>query len=102
MLKSPYKIEHRSPVKRVPKSVDGWWNTLEWEEVADDYVIGQKNDGTPIYASELNKQLPCVITENKDIFRNRCYYQKKTEHIKLFDNRGITNGSLPNFFLRKR
>lgn len=51
-MKSPYKnilrmpvpaeplAKHWSPVKRVPKSVDGWWNVLEWEYTeADDYGV---------------------------------------------------------------
>lgn len=49
-MKSPYKnilrmpvpaeplIKHWSPVKKIPKSVDGWHNVLEWEDVeADEY-----------------------------------------------------------------
>lgn len=32
-MESIYKIRHWSPVKRVPKSCDGWWNVTEWEEV---------------------------------------------------------------------
>ena len=37
-MKSPYKIKHWSPVKKIPKSVDGWYNVLEWEDVeADEY-----------------------------------------------------------------
>ena len=39
-MKSPYKIKHWSPVKKIPKSVDGWGNVLEWEDVeADEYGI---------------------------------------------------------------
>ena len=30
-MKCPYNIKHWSPVRRVPKSVDGWGNVLEWE-----------------------------------------------------------------------
>ena len=31
-------IKHWSPVKKIPKSVDGWYNVLEWEDVeADEY-----------------------------------------------------------------
>lgn len=37
-MNSPYKVKHWSPVKKVPKSVDGWYNVLEWEDVeADEY-----------------------------------------------------------------
>lgn len=37
-MTSPYKVKHWSPVKRIPKSVDGWYNVLEWENVdADEY-----------------------------------------------------------------
>ena len=32
-MDSPYKVKHWSPVKRIPKSVDGWWNVLEWEDI---------------------------------------------------------------------
>ena len=39
-MESPYKIKHWSPVKRVPKSVDPYWNVVEWEEIhADEYEI---------------------------------------------------------------
>ena len=42
-MTSPYKVKHWSPVKRIPKSVDGWYNVLEWEDVdADEY----KNPGS--------------------------------------------------------
>lgn len=38
MLKSPYKIKHWSPVKKVPKSVDQYWNVIEYEDIeADEY-----------------------------------------------------------------
>ena len=37
-MKSPYKIKHWSPVRRVPKTFDNWWNVLEFEEIeADEY-----------------------------------------------------------------
>lgn len=37
-MESPYKIKHWSPVKKIPKSVDGWGNVLEWKTVeADEY-----------------------------------------------------------------
>ena len=37
-MKSPYNIKHWSPVKKIPKSVDGWWNVLEWDDIdADEY-----------------------------------------------------------------
>lgn len=40
-MKSPYNIKHWSPVKKVPKSVDGWWNPTEWEDIeADEYKEG--------------------------------------------------------------
>ena len=112
MLKSPYKIKHWSPVQKVPKSVDPYWNVVEWEKIyADEYakdiyeqlmaayeqfmirlkkvddadknyilnmlsthpflaynsstdeftmlqyddpVVAEKNDGTPIYSSEMD------------------------------------------------
>ena len=105
-MESPYKIKHWSPVKKVPKSVDGWGNVVEWEEIhADEYamdiyeqfmvrlkkvddadknyilnmlskhpflaynpstdeftmlqyddpVVAEKNDGTPIHSSEIDR-----------------------------------------------
>ena len=33
MLKSPYKIKYWSPVKKVPKAYDPYWNVIEWEEI---------------------------------------------------------------------
>lgn len=37
-MESPYNIKHWSPVKEVPKSIDGWGNVLEWEQIdADEY-----------------------------------------------------------------
>lgn len=32
------KVKHWSPVKRVPKTCDPYWNVTEWEDVeADEY-----------------------------------------------------------------
>lgn len=57
-MESPYKIKHWSPVKRVPKSVDCWGNTIEYEEVsADEYADRQKmamNDIFDFVGQEFN------------------------------------------------
>lgn len=40
-MESPYKIKHWSPVKRVPKAYDQYWNPTEWEDIeADEYKEG--------------------------------------------------------------
>ena len=62
-MKSPYKIKHWSPVKRVPKSVDGWYNVLEWEDVeADEY----KDNHIKLFYDVMNC-LSIIDTISKDI-----------------------------------
>ena len=37
-MESLYKVKHWSPVKRVPKAYDQYWNVIEWENIeADEY-----------------------------------------------------------------
>ena len=76
MIKSPYKIKHWSPVRRVPKSIDGWWNVLEWDDIeadeygvymyntdtktfkpiryANDAPLGQRQDGSLVYIDDID------------------------------------------------
>ena len=52
-MKSPYNVRHWSPVKRVPKSYDPYWNVTEWEEIHDEpLMLGENNNGEPVYAGE--------------------------------------------------
>ena len=83
-------------MKRVIKSVDGWWNVTEWEQCCDDYVIGQKNDGTPIYASEQNKQLLMENRVNKTLhLKRKCTENNKYDYQCLsYDFVNWTEGDL--------
>ena len=43
-MESPYKVKHWSPVKRVPKAYDPYWNVIEWENIeADEYSDDKGN-----------------------------------------------------------
>jgi len=46
MLQSPYKVKHWSPVKRIPKSIDCWWNILEWEDIEADLYKSEVEQST--------------------------------------------------------
>ena len=71
-MKSPYKVKHWSPVKRVPKAYDPYWNVIEWENIeADEY--GEKERAGLIIGNGIwdwMKPPEPVILKVEDLYEN--------------------------------